>query len=59
MRAALAVLLLACAGLTGAPPSDPMPDAWRACVAACERESPADRGQGCIDVECNPLLDDE
>lgn len=32
------------------------PEAYRACVETCERQSPEDRGQGCMDIECNPLL---
>jgi hypothetical protein len=35
---------------------DGMPPAWVGCVTRCERTEPWDRGQGCIDMECNPLL---
>jgi hypothetical protein len=35
---------------------DQMPEPWTLCVERCEEEDPEDNGQGCIDLECNPLL---
>jgi hypothetical protein len=32
---------------------------WCLCAAACEARSPDDHGQGCVDLECNPLLPGE
>jgi len=40
-------------------PRDEMPPEYRQCVAWCERSEPGDNGQGCIDVECGPLLDSD
>lgn len=31
--------------------------AVEACFKLCEEQDPEDRGQGCIDLYCNPLFD--
>jgi hypothetical protein len=50
----LAFVLLA-ADMLPRPEAAPVP-AWTLCALTCQKTEPWDRGQGCIDMECNPLL---